>query len=137
MKASAVTQRPTYAELRQELAESLEREKATARELQNALEQQTATSEVLCAIASSSTNVQSVLDTIAENAARLCAADDVLVRRTDGATYQTVAHFGSIPHSGDEIPIEIGSGPGRAILERRIIHVRDCLLYTSPSPRDS
>ena len=132
VKTSAAEQARTIAELRQQLAESLQRESATAsenvrlfQELKESLEQQTATSEVLRAIASSLTDLQSVLDTIAENAARLCDADDVLVRRTDGVTYQTVAHFGPIPHSGDEIPVEIGSGPGRAILERRIVHVHD------------
>ncbi len=81
------------------------------RDLTEALEQQTATSEILRVIASSPTEIQSVMDTIAENAARLCEADDVLVRRTDGVTYQTVSHFGSIPHSGDRVPVEIGSGP--------------------------
>ena len=132
MKTSVAEQAQTIAELRQQLAESLQRENATAsenvrlfQELKESLEQQTATSEILRAIASSPTDLQSVLDTIAENAARLCDADDVLVRRTDGVTYQTVAHFGPIPHSGDEIPVEIGSGPGRAILERRIVHVHD------------
>ena len=89
------------------------------------MEQQTATSEILRVIASSPTDLQSVLDTIAENAARLCDADDVLVRRTDGVTYQTVAHFGPIPHSGDEVPVDIGSGPGRAIFDRRTVHVHD------------
>ena len=94
-------------------------------ELREALEQQTATSEILRVIASSPTELQTVMDTIAENAARLCDADDVLVRRTDNITYQTVAHFGSMPHSGDKIPVDIVSGPGRAILERRTIHVHD------------
>jgi len=65
------------------------------------------------------------MDTIAENAARLCEADDVLVRQTDGVTYKTVSHYGSLPHSGDEIPVDIGSGPGRAILERRTVHIQD------------
>jgi GAF domain-containing protein len=94
-------------------------------ELREALEQQTATSEILRVIASSPTEIQSVMDTIAKNAARLCGVDDVLVRRTDGVTYQTVSHFGSIPHSGDNVPVDVGSGPGRAILERRIVHVED------------
>ena len=76
-------------------------------------------------IAGSPGNLQTVLDTIAENAARLCDADDVLLRQTDGVTYRTISHFGPIPHSGDEIPVDVGSGPGRAILERRIVHVHD------------
>ena len=125
IKARAVSLRPTYAELRQQLAESAKELQDCKRQLTEASEQQASTGEILRVIASSSADVQSVLDTIAENAARLCAADDVLLRRTDGVTYQTVAHFGPMPHSGDEIPVEIGSGPGRAILERRIIHVLD------------
>ncbi len=132
VKTSATGQAQTIAELRQQLQDRNQQLAESAKELQDckrqlteALEQQTAAGEILGVIASSSADLQSVLDTIAENAARLCAADDVLVRRTDGVTYQTVAHFGPIPHSGDEIPVEIGSGPGRAISERRIIHVHD------------
>src|SRR6476469_1017061 len=88
VKASAVTQRPTYAELRQEvearnrdLAESLQRESATAKELQDykrqlteALEQQTSTSDVLRIIASSPTELQPVLDTVIANAVKLAGA---------------------------------------------------------------
>src|SRR5215831_13896761 len=125
VKTSVAEQAQTIAELRQQLAESLQREKTTAKERYEALEQQKTTSEILRVIAGSPGNLQTVLDTIAENAARLCDADDVLLRRTDGVTYQTVSHFGPLPHSGDEIPVDIGSGPGRAILERRIVHVHD------------
>ena len=55
VKTSLVKQAQTHAELRQQLAESLQRENATAsenvrlfHELKESLEQQTATSEVLC-----------------------------------------------------------------------------------------
>src|SRR5262245_18903794 len=125
VKTSVAEQAQTIAGLRQELAESLQREKTTAKERYEALEQQRATSEILRVIAGSPGNLQTVLDTIAESAAKLCDADDVVLRRTDGVTYQTVSHFGPLPHSGDEIPVDIGSGPGRAILERRIVHVHD------------
>src|SRR5262245_3728907 len=125
VKTSLTEQVQTIAELRQQLAECLQREKTTAKERYEALEQQRATSEILRVIAGSPGNLQTVLDTIAENAARLGDAEDVLLRRTDGVTYQTVSHFGPLPHSGDEIPVDIGSGPGRAILERRIVHVHD------------
>jgi len=98
---------------------------AQAQELRSALEREAATSRILRVIATASTKLQTVMDTIAENAARLCEADDVLVRQTDGVSYQTVSHFGSIPHSGDQISVDIGSGPGRAILERRTVHIHD------------
>jgi len=83
-------QAQTIAELRQELearnrdlAESLQRENATAKELRDckhqlteALEQQTATNEILKVIASSGANVQPMLDVVAESAARLCNSQD-------------------------------------------------------------
>jgi signal transduction histidine kinase len=123
----------TIAELRQQLAESLQRESATAKELQDrnrqlteALEQQTATSEILGVIASSPTDLQPVLDTVAESAARLCEADDAIIRRLDGNVIRLVAHYGRIPPGGMEDPIvSRGSIPGRAIIERQAIHVHD------------
>jgi two-component system, NtrC family, sensor kinase len=97
------------------------------RERDQALEQLTAASDILHMIAKSPANLQAVMDTIAENAARLCDANDVLVRRTDGKTYQTVSHFGSIPTLAgrENVSIDLGSAPGRAILDRRTIHVPD------------
>src|SRR5689334_6889359 len=117
-KASAVRQRPTYADLRQQLADSLEREKAgrkdsldrdqqlaeSAKELQDckrhlteALEQQTATSEILGVIASSPTDIQPVLNTVAANAARVCGANDANIWMVvEGLRLRKVATYGSI-----------------------------------------
>ena len=119
VKASAVTQRATYAELRQELearnrdlAEFLQREKTALKDLQDrdqqladsakelqdckrqlteALEQQTATSEILGVIASSPTDVQPVLDVVAERAAKLCDATDAVIYHIDGDVLHQVA----------------------------------------------
>jgi len=128
VKASAVAQRPTYAELCQQLAESLERENATAKELQQAREQQTATSEILRVIASSPTDLQPMLDAIAESAARLCEANDAVIHRFDGTTQWIVAHYGPVPLGvalGEEVPTGRGVVHGRAITERQTIHVHD------------
>ena len=48
-------------------------------------------------IANSPTDIQPVLDTIAEYAARVCGADDAVIRRVEGNFLtMPVAHFGSI-----------------------------------------
>src|SRR5215471_12115093 len=116
VKASAVTERPTYAELRQQLAEALEREKTALKKLQDrdeqlveALEQQAATSEILGVIASSPTNIQPVLSTIAENAARVCSADDAVIRLLEGNLLRLGAHYGNIPHVPPERQLDRSS----------------------------
>jgi GAF domain-containing protein len=133
MKTSVADQGQTIAELRRELearnrdlAESLLRESATAKELQQAREQQTATSEILRVIAGSPTDLQSMLDAIAESAARLCEANDAVIRRLNGNIIRLVAHYGRIPPGGMEDPtVDQSDIVGRAIIERRAIHVRD------------
>jgi GAF domain-containing protein len=97
------------------------------RERDELVEREAATSDILRLIAKAPADLQSVMDAIAENAARLCDANDVLVRRTDGKTYQTVSHFGSIPTlvGSESVSIDHGSIPGRAIYDRRTIHVPD------------
>jgi GAF domain-containing protein len=93
-------------------------------ELTEALEQQTATSEILRVISSSPTDLQPVLDAIAASAARLCDCVDALVFRIDGDVLQLAASHGPIPKPGAR-PIIRGSVPGRAVLDRRTIHVHD------------
>src|SRR5262249_20380769 len=61
--------------------------------LKESLEPQPATSEILRVIASSPTDLQPVLDVVAESAARLCEADDALIRRLDGNVIRLVAHY--------------------------------------------
>jgi GAF domain-containing protein len=107
-------------------------------QLAEGLEQQTATSEILRMIASAPADLQSVMDTIARTAARLCNADDVLVRRIDGDTYQLVAHFGSIPTTsgiGVKVPIARDTPAGRAVADRQTIHVHDLRAAEAEFPR--
>jgi GAF domain-containing protein/anti-sigma regulatory factor (Ser/Thr protein kinase) len=92
-------------------------------QLKESLEQQTATSEILGVIASSPTDIQPVLDTVAANAARLCDANDAVVFRIEGDVLQPVAICGPVPAVPN--PISRGSTSGRAVIDRRTIHIRD------------
>jgi len=104
-------------DLEQRLAEAL-RDKAEAQE------QQAATAEILRVIGASPTDVQPVFDAIASSAARLCSTYDVFIRRLEGNGLRLVAHYGPIPASA-LIPVMRGSVSGRAVLERRTVHVVD------------
>ena len=134
-KTSPVKHAQTNAELRQQLAESLQREKATAKDLQECkrqrsedLEQKTALSEILRVIASSPTDLQPVLDTLAVNAARVCSADDVVIWRVEGNLLRRVAHHGSIPLvQAPQLTIDRESVLGRAVVDRQLNHIEDLL----------
>jgi signal transduction histidine kinase len=95
------------------------------RTITEALEQQTATAEILAVISSSPTDVQPVLDAVASSAARLCGAADALILRVEGELMRRVAHFGPMPSVSDVRPISPDTPTGRAIAERRMIHVPD------------
>ena len=125
-------QAQTIAELRQQLVESLLREEAKDKKLQErdrqlaeALEQQTSTSEILGIIANSATDLQPVLDAVAENAARLIDAQDAIIHRLDGDVLRDAAHFGAIPRTADDTPLNRASVAGRAVVDRQLVHVHD------------
>src|SRR5690349_3096043 len=119
LRSRAVKKSP-IADLRQELAESLQRESVTAienvrlfkelgernAELREALEHQTATAEVLGIISRSPTEVQPVLDAIVESAARVCGIDDVVLRLREKDMITVRAHFGPIPTGRPEISVD-------------------------------
>jgi GAF domain-containing protein len=96
--------------------------------LAEALDQQTATSEILQIISRSPRDIQPVLDAIAASAARVCGAMDAIIMRVEGPDMRRVAHAGPIPLILPEARrITDGTTAGRAILERRAIHVHDVL----------
>jgi GAF domain-containing protein len=99
------------------------------RQVTEALEQQTATSEILRVIASSPTDIQPVLDVVAENAARLCEAADANIYRVDGDGYRLVASYGSLPIPDRDKPRPLirGLPPGRAMIDREIVHIIDLM----------
>jgi GAF domain-containing protein len=96
-------------------------------ELQQRLEEQTATSEILRAISSAPSDLQRVLDTITESAARLCESNDVLVARVAGDALRVAAAFGNelVTPAGQSLPLTRDWMIGRAVLDRRTIHVED------------
>jgi two-component system, NtrC family, sensor kinase len=94
------------------------------RELGASVEQQTATSEILGVISRSPTDTQPVFDAIAENAARLCSANDAQVLRVDGEVLRLVAAFGA-PSMPPVRRLTRGHLVGRAVIDRKTIHVRD------------
>ena len=103
---------------------------ARNRDLTEALEQQTATSEILRVISSSPTDLQPVMNAVAESAARLCDSIDAQIYRVDGDLMRRVASHGSIPPPPiADVMESITRGwiPGRAVLDRRTIHVQDVM----------
>ena len=101
-----------------------------------ALEQQTATSEILRVISSSPTDVQPIFETITRSAARLCDATVSGLARFDGNVLEIAATYGYEPRALEYLrrahPRRPGrdTGWGRAVLERRVIHVHDVTVDT-------
>jgi GAF domain-containing protein len=99
-------------------------------ELRESLQQQTATADVLKVISRSTFDLQTVLQTLVESAARLCDADKTIItRQKNGVFYRAEAYgfSGEFMDYVRNIPIqpESGSGFGRALLERRAVHIPD------------
>ena len=98
---------------------------ARTQDLTEALTYQTGSSNILSVIASSPTDVGPVLNAIVESACELCDAYDALVRLKDGNYLVPSAHHGPIPTNADKWPIERNSVSGRAVIDKKPVHVRD------------
>ena len=103
------------------------------RELREALRQQASTSEVLQVISRSTFDLKPVLESLLERAVRLCDADRGLIYKQDGDVYRAAASYG---HTAEWIETVVERNPirrdrssatGRAVLERRFVHIHDVL----------
>ncbi|MFN8635999.1 MAG: GAF domain-containing protein [Chloroflexota bacterium] len=96
------------------------------RELSETLEQQTATSEILRIVASTPTDLRRVLQAIVDAAARLCDADDVVIRLAEAGELRPAVGHGSTPLSlSTALPISRGTIAGRALLDARSVQIDD------------
>jgi GAF domain-containing protein len=98
---------------------------AKTRDLTEALTYQTGSSNILSVIASSPTDVGPVLKAIAESACGLCEADDTLVALNDDNDLVFKEQHGSIPVVWERRPINRRWTPGRAVVDRKPVHVHD------------
>src|SRR5262249_3172998 len=104
------------------------------KELQESLEYQTATSDVLGVISQSPTQLQPVVDAIVQTAKRLCAADRAHIWRLRDGRFDLLAHTlndTELTAYLEQNPIPTGpnSFAGRAVLEKRVVHVPDVSVH--------
>ena len=103
------------------------------RERDEALGQEAATAEILKALSRSTFDLQSVLENLLEKAVRLCDAERGLIYIQDGDVYRVAASHGHSVEFLEKVvkqnPIrqDRSSATGRAVVERRVVHIHDIL----------
>src|SRR5262249_4824200 len=113
--------------------------RARTKELSESLQQQTATADVLKVVSRCAVDLKSVLQTLVESAGRLCGVDFAMItRQKDGVLFfaEAYGYSSEFIEYMRALPAEWGRGTatGRALLERRVIHIADVLAdpdYTS------
>jgi signal transduction histidine kinase len=126
-------------ELEKRLAEALDREAEALKHESEALERETATAEILKVISSSPTDIRPIFAAVAGSAARLCGAFDATIFQVDADGLRVGAHQGPISaHPVGQGPsLSRGTPPGRAVLDRRTIHIADVQADVDEYPEGS
>jgi GAF domain-containing protein len=96
-------------------------------ETKEALERQTATAEILRVISSSPTDAQPVFEAIVQSGLRLFSGAGVGIAIVEGGELRVVAATGGLSAAarGIHLPISRESASGMAIVERRVVNIRD------------
>src|SRR5712671_1631420 len=102
------------------------------RELAEALERQKATSDILNAINTSTVELEPILDTIVKTASRLCEAEFANIFKLQGGKYHLAATNSTATafvKYASKHPLSPGRGSvvGRVALEQKTVHLPDCL----------
>src|SRR5215204_6845982 len=102
------------------------------RELARADAREAAVRDVIQTIARTTFDLDAVLQTVVDRATHLCDADTGNIARREGDVYRVVAFTGLSPDYERLVRERIyvperGSMIGRALLERRVVQVRDVL----------